>query len=163
MQPAGINGSGTVVGVYNGTYTHAFEYNPATGTRDLGTLGGLTAGAERINDFGTIVGGSQLLDGSGAAFIYTDSGGMVDLNTLVSLSGWTLDDAVGVNESGQIICQGVNANSVYHGFLLTPVPEPSTGALLFATACAAIFLARILRSQRLPRVRGSDVSRLIYR
>ena len=44
----------------------------------------------------------MLADGTDAAFLYTDAGGMVNLNTLVQVNGWTLDAAVAINDNGQI-------------------------------------------------------------
>jgi hypothetical protein len=55
---------------------------------------------------------------------------MQDLNDLIaSGSGWTLGDAVGINDAGQIVGNGmIGGNS--HAYLLTPIPEPSTLILL---------------------------------
>jgi hypothetical protein len=53
---------------------------------------------------------------------------MVDLNALIDQAsiGTYLFEARGINDSGLIIANGAN----YHAYLLTPVPEPSTGVLL---------------------------------
>jgi hypothetical protein len=60
---------------------------------------------------------------------------MLDLNSLVSGSGWTITDAQGINDSGWIAATGFNP--VLNGgnpeaLLLTPieVPEPSTVGIL---------------------------------
>jgi probable HAF family extracellular repeat protein len=46
---------------------------------------------------------------------------MTDLNNLISPnSGWTLSDAAGINDNGQIIGQGTNPSHQYHAYLLTP-------------------------------------------
>ena len=55
---------------------------------------------------------------------------MVDLNTLIDpLSGWELSAATAINDAGQITGYGVIGGQ-NHAFLLTPVPEPTTLALL---------------------------------
>jgi probable HAF family extracellular repeat protein len=55
-------------------------------------------------------------------------GGFVDLNPLIDpLSGWTLEAANGINASGQIVGYGIGPDGDTDAFLLTPVPEPSTG------------------------------------
>ncbi len=139
--PEGINSADEVVGYYTGTNGQAFEYTPLGGTRGLGGLDGLQySEAFGVNDFGTIVGGAYLPNGSYAAFIYTDPGGMVNLNSLVSIPGWTLVSANAINDSGQIAATGVNAENVGHGFLLTPTPEPSTVGLGFSAAVTALIL-----------------------
>jgi hypothetical protein len=46
---------------------------------------------------------------------------LVDLNTLVPLnSGFTITDAVAINDSGQILCDATNASGHEHAILLTP-------------------------------------------
>ena len=56
---------------------------------------------------------------------------MQDINSLISPnSGWTLGAAYAINDSGQIVGTGTNPNGKSDAFLLTPIPEPSTLALL---------------------------------
>ena len=54
---------------------------------------------------------------------------MFDLNTVVvnSISGFTLTDATGINNIGQIVAIGLNSASQEEAFLLTPVPEHRSG------------------------------------
>jgi probable HAF family extracellular repeat protein len=126
-----INDIGQVVGVSDidsGYSPHAFVYSGGSMT-SLGTLGSAhTSFANDINNHGAIVGNS-----GSRAFLYED-GAIQDLNTLIApLSGWTIRDAVAINDSGQIV--GYASDSVGlsdHAFLLTPIPEPST-LLLAAT------------------------------
>jgi hypothetical protein len=57
--------------------------------------------------------------GKHVPFLSTSSG-LVDLNTLIpSGSGLTLTDAVGINDSGQILCDA-NASGFEHAVLLSP-------------------------------------------
>jgi len=153
-----INNGGQVVG---GAYTigadprfqHAFRtapnqpINPATD--DLGTLGGWESLAYGINDRGQVV-GYAYTDASGGhavynAFLYSGSGPMLDLNNLIDpASGWTLTGATGINDSGQIVGYGTHSGQE-HTFLMTPIPEPSTFALL---ASAASLLAYAWRRRK---------------
>ncbi len=106
----GINNNGQVTG---GSYTasgatHAFLYTSGA-MQDLGTLGGDTSFAEGINDNGQVVGWSDTSDGTQDAFLYIN-GVMIDLNNLLPAnSGWTLENAVAINDLGQIVGQGYNA------------------------------------------------------
>ena len=135
-QPASINSSGEVVGTYfdANNQQHGFVYTAANGIRDIGNLGGSIVDPTFVSDQGLVLGGSELADGSSAAFLYTDAGGMVNLNTLAPIDGWTLYYAAGMNQNGQIICAGTNGHGS-DAFLLTPTPEPSTYCLLIAAFC----------------------------
>jgi len=54
-----------------------------------------------------------------------------NLNDLILAgSGWTLVDAYGINEAGQIVGWGLNPDGYQRGYLLTPIPEPSAVAVL---------------------------------
>ena len=160
IQPEAINASGEVVGFYNSS--HAFEYTASGGIRDIGSLGGEYTGAFGLNDQGMIVGSSELSDGSDAAFLYTDSGGMVDLNALAPVNGWTFDGAYSINKNGQIVVQGFNANYDCHGFLLTPTqePEPSTFGLLIILACI-ILISQLCRRRLLLAPANSGMNKLV--
>jgi probable HAF family extracellular repeat protein len=113
----------------------------------VGTFSGFVSHARAKNDSGQVVGWSTNSVGDQRAFLYSD-GVMVDLNGLLPPgSGWELLEATGINESGQIVGNGV-INGQTHGFILTPqatqsVPEPGTLALL-ATALG-VLLAYSLR------------------
>ena len=55
---------------------------------------------------------------------------MVDLDTLVTnLNGWSLQIAAAMNDCRAIVGYGLLGGNT-HGFLLTPVPEPSTFVLV---------------------------------
>ena len=104
--------------------------------QDLGALGGLYASSEAlgINDSGQVVGYWENQENSAVgAFVYS-GGSMHDLNSLIPTdSGWSLEEATGINDSGQITGYGwIGRQEV--GFLLTPIPEPSTFVLLAAGA-----------------------------
>ena len=62
-------------------------------------------------------------------------------------SGWALVDATDINEVGQIVGNG-QLNGVAHGFLLTPIPEPSSLAVLsLGAACGWKLSGRRRRAQ----------------
>jgi probable HAF family extracellular repeat protein len=121
---------------------HAVLWAASGGILDLGTLpGDAFSTASNINFFGRVIGssgntvGTQGAGGPGGAwyeglfgplevigrpFIWTQSSGMQDLNTLISASsGWVLNSATGINIWGQIVGSGT-LNGQSHGFLLTP-------------------------------------------
>ena len=57
---------------------------------------------------------------------------LIDLNSLLpASSGWVLYGATGINDNGQISGWG-SYNGQAMGFVLNPVPEPATAALLGA-------------------------------
>lgn len=127
-----VNNNGIVVGsaetggyVFSRRISHAFLYSNGSMV-DLGTLpGSASSYAIAINDNGVIVGEAD----NGHAFIYRN-GNMLDLNDLVDpLSGFTIDMATDINNSGQIAATGCNAEGC-HALLLTPVPEPGVYAMI---------------------------------
>jgi probable HAF family extracellular repeat protein len=138
----GINSYGQVVG-YSGTASgalHAFLYDDGT-LIDLGTLGGdgQNSQANAINDSGEIVGESGTGMTGPHAFLYI-GGTMLDLNSLINPSlGWTILDATGINDSGQIVAYGFQNQTETDALLLTPIPEP--GALCLLTLYGVIGLS----------------------
>jgi probable HAF family extracellular repeat protein len=108
----GINNLGQIVGWGDTSTGAAHGFLDSNGTvTDLGAF--LPNG---LNDNGVIV-GTEL---NGGAFIY--SGGTVqDLNTLIPAnSGYTITDADGINDNGQIITQASDATTSEAAVLLTP-------------------------------------------
>lgn len=132
----GINDAGQVTGfsdISNGDQ-HAFVYSAGSMT-DLGTLGGTTSYGLGINNAGQATGYSDI-SGDGAIHAFVSSGSsMADLNSLldpVSGLGWTIYRGTGINDGGQIVAIGSGGAGEIHAVLLTPVPEPSTYALMLA-------------------------------
>ena len=101
---------------------HAFLYS---GGRmiDLGTLpSGARSQGFGINNDGSVVGFSSGIRFARHAFLYSN-GRIRDLNNLIPAnSGWTLLQADGINDSGQITGQGLNPQQQLRAFLLTPAP-----------------------------------------
>jgi probable HAF family extracellular repeat protein len=141
--PYAINASGQVAGgawVDTGnSVNHAFRtaalaaINPTTD--NLGTLGGTNSLAEAINTSGWVVGRSDVTtDAIPHAFVYDPAHGMRDLNTLLPAnSGWVLQDATGINDTGQISGWGY-INGQQHAFLLAPLSMLSSAAFYPSTA-----------------------------
>lgn len=150
----GLNANGTVVGTAQNSagYLRAFE-TTAAGLFDLGTLGGSSSVAYGINDRGQIVGYSSLSQqcGNDHAFLY--SGGiLLDLNNVLATgSGWTIDTAYSIDNSGDILAVGERCGQSYAVELnplnATATPEPSVLALL-GLGLGLVAIARIGKSRK---------------
>jgi len=133
---AGINAAGQVTGYSQtaGGATHAFV-STSSGLTDLGTLGGTNSYGYGINAAGQVAGTSQTAGNADQHPFLFDGTSMYDLNNLlVPGSGWLLQVAQGINDSGQITGYGF-VNHEQHAFRLTlanatPVPEPASAVLL---------------------------------
>jgi probable HAF family extracellular repeat protein len=72
-----------------------------------------------INDEGGVGQGTTAQNGY-HGFVYSGKK-IQDLNKLVpNGSGWTLYEARGINNAGQIVCSAMNTAGAQHAFLLTP-------------------------------------------
>jgi probable HAF family extracellular repeat protein len=112
---------------------------------DLGTLAGFADGqAAAINSAGQIVGTLENpTTGAQCPFIYT-GGKMVDLNSLIDPTlHYTLQGAGAINDSGQIVADGMDAGGGYLSVVLTPVPEPSMLLLLGVAALSVLAWKRV--------------------
>jgi probable HAF family extracellular repeat protein len=153
----GINAVGQITGTYYSSTSggnRGYVWTPTTpngttGTMvDLGTLGGTYVSGNAINSAGQIIGTSGIVgDSDNHAFLYTAARGIVDLNLLIDpMSGWQLNEAIGINELGQITGYGT-FNNARQIFVLSPVPEPS-GLALIAFAAVTILVSSQLPRQR---------------
>jgi probable HAF family extracellular repeat protein len=118
----GINNSGQIVG-WSATATgatHAFLLSGGSMT-DLGTFGGSTSIAQKINDSGEIVGYAGITSISASqpyhAFRWTASTGLQDLGTL----GGSRSIAFDINGSGTIVGNSEIAPGVLHAFIYDPL------------------------------------------
>jgi probable HAF family extracellular repeat protein len=122
-----INDSGVVVGggsLENGQFD-AFLWNGKM--HDLGALDGCGF-AWAINDKGQVV-GNWGTDGCGeGGFLWENGGPMVDLNTLVSSnSGLSVQGAILINDLGEIVGAGIDANGNRYAISLIPCDENHPG------------------------------------
>ncbi|MBV8820842.1 MAG: hypothetical protein JO022_20950 [Acidobacteriaceae bacterium] len=113
-----INDLGVVTGWANlaDSTTHAV-IGFAGKLTDIGTLGGTYAQGNAINLAGAVVGFSNTTGNADVhAFVWTRSGGLVDLNTLLpGGSPWVLMAANGISDQGDIVGYGT-INGESHAF-----------------------------------------------
>jgi probable HAF family extracellular repeat protein len=125
-----INASNDVAGTIYLTAggSHAASYIAGEWT-DLGLYpGAIASSATGINASNQIVGTGIFAQTSyhppkpGKHVPFLVSGGaLVNLNTLIPTgSGFTLTDAIAINDAGQILCDATNASGLEHAVLLTP-------------------------------------------
>jgi probable HAF family extracellular repeat protein len=140
-----INSSGEVAGESDTTESiidemngDAFFWSSGSGMVDLGVLGGENgSSAYGINDLAQVVGASSTAAESMDAFLWTKGTGMEDLNNLIAPgSGWTLEEANAISNTGYIVGFMTDAAGDQDGFLLDPnksgpaTPEPGTLSLV---------------------------------
>lgn len=164
----GINDSGVIIGhaATPDGWLQAFLFSNGV-MSGLGTLGGSQSYAYGINSGGLVVGYSWLAGNERtSAFVLLD-GALRDLNSLVpDGSGWTLLEAYGINDFGQVVGAGLYEGE-RRAFLLNlpslliqgdgPAahsPEPSTVALL--AGGLALFAAGRMGKRRLSRKPSSE-------
>jgi len=122
---AGINDRGEVVGGSQSSKDgnlHAFLWTKDTGMQDLGLLGAdFVTAPTWINNNGQAVGGSCPGPmGNCRAFLWQYKT-LIDLNTLIPAdSPLYLLFAYGINESGEIVGQGMTKSGELHAFRATP-------------------------------------------
>jgi probable HAF family extracellular repeat protein len=106
--------------------SHAFRTAPNrpinSATDDLGTFGGNLSAALGIDNFGQVVGFSNLSTAGVIYHAFLYSGHVMhDLNHLIPAgSGWELSSAMGINSKGQIAANG-GRNGSGRALLLTPI------------------------------------------
>ena len=154
-----INDRGQVVGWHkpeeSSSHQDAFLYSDGQ-MREVGDLGGDAAIALRINELGQVVGFSAVAGGDSHshAFFYSDDDGRTTDLTRWLMNSFgdvaSVDQAIQhieLNDLGQI---AIVANLTYGGqtlFVLTPIPEPSTYALMLAGLGVLAWSARRQRGR----------------
>ncbi|HYG31654.1 MAG TPA: PEP-CTERM sorting domain-containing protein [Methylophilaceae bacterium] len=147
-----INNSGQVLGYVSSDPFRLLVLNPVSGAFNLIYLGGGTLaghdqfesfGLPRFNDSGQIV-GQYVLDGTTFSFLASAT-----TNEVINLSmeqdliaaGWSNIMVSDINNLGQISGTGT-INGTTRAFLLTPVPEPETYAMMLAGLSVLGFMRR---------------------
>ena len=153
--PSGINDAGQVVGsIYNGG-TGEFEHAFITGLNGVGTIelnfmpgtvdDPSVINPTDINNTGEVVGNIQRADGSTQIPFITgpDGAGATDLNSLVHMpAGIVLTQAIAINNLGYVIALSPVGP-------VSPVPEPSSYALMLAGLALINFVLRRCGNVRL--------------
>ncbi|HYD33114.1 MAG TPA: PEP-CTERM sorting domain-containing protein [Methylophilaceae bacterium] len=148
-----INNSGLVLGQVANDPFQLLVLNPTNGSFNLIDLPGAgrlpvdidfeSFGIPRFNDAGQIV-GQYILDGTTFSFLASAT-----TNEVINLSleedliaaGWSNIMVSDINNLGQISGTGT-INGTTRAFLLTPVPEPETYAMMLAGLSMLGFLRR---------------------
>ncbi|MGH2792816.1 MAG: Ig-like domain-containing protein [Actinomycetota bacterium] len=146
-----INDSGQVAGhvtTATGSAERLFRYSDGAGLVVLGGVGKRNS-AFGINSRGDVVGEGRTPDTPVGyrALLYTDAGGLVDLNTLIDpASGWVLLSANAINNAGQIAGRAFN-NSTGRTTAVRlnpigtlPIPEAPTSLTAAAFSSSGIQL-----------------------
>ena len=136
-----INNAGVAVGYVqlDDLSNRAFIWDADNGMRPLEAPEGGPTIALDINDAGQVVGGWHLWDHGVVTNLQEEA---------ASPAGWILSGAHAINNSGQIVGWGRNPDREDRGFLLTPVPEPATVALLLSGLLGLAAVARRHRRMR---------------
>ena len=149
----GMNGLGQAAGFAtnnfsNGIGSHAVLWASDGSVTDLGLSAHLSlSSAADVNDGGLVVGHAvQASNSQTVGFLWTQGGGMQTLESLLDpqdpLWGHVSDIIPqDINNVGQIAGQAM-FNGVRYAFVMTPVPEPGTGALLLAGVVALAWRRR---------------------
>lgn len=116
-----ISGSGQVVGgIGTPAGTRGFLWTASGGLTLLDTLGGNSSGANGVNNAGAVVGNIYYSSGMRQPFLY-EAGVMTNLNNLLPFgTQWQLEDAVAINERGQIAGNGL-FSGIRMGYILSPL------------------------------------------
>lgn len=99
LPPAQISDDGRFL-TWTNNDSRSFVWTQESGAVDIGTLGGRYTFAAGINNRGMVVGTSETASGTYHAFVWTATGGMVDIHDLPNIDR---SEAAGVNNNGMVI------------------------------------------------------------
>jgi probable HAF family extracellular repeat protein len=125
----GINNAGQVIGVWASGY-----YVESNGV--FTNLSALPAG---INDKGDIVGYAQTADGQSNPYLYTEGQTTALSSLLPANSGWTLTNAMAINNSDQIVGTGMYQGK-QQAYLLTLNAAKASPTLVTTASPATVTL-----------------------
>ena len=154
---AAINDAGQIAGnsFIDDDIQHAFLYSDGL-MQDIGSLGGVFTDARALNALGHVVGLSTYADDVpgfdfSSAFVY-QGGVMLDLNLVTERPGlWTVLDAVGINDAGQIAAFACTEFGDCRAVRLDPIPaipEPQPAALWLAGLAGLGLASGVRRRER---------------
>jgi len=142
-----INNSGTIVGNGRQAATGNTQYGMVWDSAGnlLNVFGDFTDGSKgsrawSINDAGVIVGWAKDASNAKRAMISYDGINMVDLNTVVDLTGTgfvSLDEAYDINANGQVVGIGTLSDGSQGAFMISAIPVPAA-VWLFGSALAGL-------------------------
>jgi PEP-CTERM motif len=138
-QATGLNNKGEIVGFFQTTkgLSSSLGFLDDDGTiTTIDPFGSTFTQALGINDLGEIVG--FYTDSMGDRHGYIDNGGVLTSFDPAGSIGTTIN---GVNDLGDIVGFYATANADVIGFVGTPVPEPSTWAMMLAGFAGFGFLS----------------------
>ena len=123
VEARGINDSGTIAGRgYWKFQERAFLLDNQGAVGDLGLLpGGSGSYALGLNNSNQVVGAASL--GTSRHAVLWQGGLICDLNAQINAPGWELQEACGINDSGQIVGWGL-FKGLGRAFMLSPKPSP---------------------------------------
>lgn len=122
-----INQSGQVAGYAQsagGNASRIVRFTDGIGVEDLGGVGETNV-SWGINGFGDVVGEGRPTSGLLRAFLYTDGGGLRDLNDLLdpAFGNWFVLAAYDINDAGQIVATAIDNNTgEIYSIRLEPAP-----------------------------------------
>ena len=139
---------------------HAFLSGPNGGPlQDLGTLGGIFSEGLGVNASGQVVGDSTTAGGVYHAFLFSN-GVLTDLNTLIAPgSGFTLESAYGISDTGFITGFGTNSSGQQDAFLLRPnAPVPEASSVVSLGLLLALGMGGLVVAARRKKISGEPAA-----
>ncbi|MCX5653807.1 MAG: PEP-CTERM sorting domain-containing protein [Planctomycetota bacterium] len=126
-----INDHGEVVGFRGADAARRATYWDAVGNLTiLPDLYGRFCEANDINNLGDIVGTQQKADGTWRPLLWKD-GQVYDLLNITTVpAGYTIETALAINDSEQIVCWAWNQSGEHRLIRLDVIPEPATLTLV---------------------------------
>lgn len=122
--------------------TQAFRWTEASGYQYLALNPAASSVATALDFDGSVVVGNYFPGGLSRAFYWTESGGGVDLQTLLAangatgLAGWTLVSATGVSADGTVVVGTARNAALQDTAFIAVIPAPGpVGALLLGLLC----------------------------